>query len=115
MQRLTDLLLAQGVDNLSGWRLYSVTDVSGDGTRFVGTGSDPQLRIAAWMAILDGPAIPTVPECAADWNNSACLDSQDFFDFLTSFFAGAADFNADGTTNSQDFFDYLVAFFNGCP
>jgi hypothetical protein len=53
-------------------------------------------------------------DCACDWNASGEVNSQDFFDFLTAFFAGNANFNCDAVTNSQDFFDFLTCFFNGC-
>jgi hypothetical protein len=54
--------------------------------------------------------------CPADFNCDSHVNSQDFFDFLTAFFAGTpnADFNRDTLVNSQDFFDFLAGFFAGC-
>ncbi len=65
-------------------------------------------------AVMQANGMVTTTPCAADWNSDDTVNSQDFFDFLTSFFGGAADFNCSGVTNSQDFFDFLSAFFGGC-
>jgi hypothetical protein len=67
-----------------------------------------------WINLDDDEHYVGVFACGCDWNADNLLNSQDFFDFLTSFFGGSADYNADGVTNSQDFFDFLTCFFAGC-
>jgi hypothetical protein len=54
--------------------------------------------------------------CAADLNGDGAATSQDFFEYMTAFFAGqaGADTNGDGAVDSQDFFEYMTAFFAGC-
>lgn len=54
--------------------------------------------------------------CTADFDCSGTVNSQDFFDFLATFFSSSpvADINRDGAINSQDFFDFLTALFGGC-
>jgi len=54
--------------------------------------------------------------CAADFDESGVVNSQDFFAFLGAFFIEAplADFNRSGAVDSQDFFDFVASFFAGC-
>jgi T5SS/PEP-CTERM-associated repeat protein len=73
-----------------------------------------------WLIIVGPQVLEAVRGCPADFNHDSSVNSQDFFDFLTAFFAvvheadSPADFNLDGQVNSQDFFDFLTAFFGGC-
>jgi len=52
--------------------------------------------------------------CDGDYDQSGDITSNDFFAFLTDFFADNADFNNDGVTTSGDFFAFLSAYFQGC-
>jgi probable HAF family extracellular repeat protein len=96
-----------GVD-MGNWVLQDVFAISADGMTMAGNGINAG-QFEGWVLHL-GDA------CPADFNTDDAVNSQDFFDFLTAFFAGAprADFNADALVNSQDFFDFLTAFFAGC-
>jgi uncharacterized membrane protein len=106
LRDLNTVLADMGLD-LAGWTLSEARGISADGRVIVGTGINPTGDTEAWRVEL-GPA------CPCDWNHSGAVNSQDFFDFLTDFFAGNADFNQSGVTNSQDFFDFLTCFFAGC-
>jgi len=100
----------KGVSTLS----LSDRDAAGNISAYVIVNVDqgPGLRRECLIRV----TVPTngPPNCAADWNHDGVVNSSDYFDFLTAFFADDADFNGDGWYNSSDLFDFLTAFFAGC-
>jgi hypothetical protein len=100
MVNLNDL-----IDADSGWVITAAADIN-DAAQIAATARSPE---GTTRALLLNPGL-----CPADYNADRTLDSQDFFEFVTSLFAGAADFNLDRVTNSQDCFDFLSGFFAGC-
>ena len=79
MVNLNTYLPSRGI-NLAGWTLFDAYGISADGQTIVGTGNHNP-RPEGWVVHLG-------PVCRADFNNSGTTNSQDFFDFLTCFFAG---------------------------
>jgi hypothetical protein len=82
-----------------------------DGDVFLGGQVAPQFTatspfFATWT---------TRPACAADFNCSGGLSTQDIFDFLNAWFANnpSADFNGNGLDLS-DIIDFISAWFTGC-
>jgi hypothetical protein len=102
------------LDGMMRWSTFSSSSgtIDADGNLWVGGGrnGDAVRGDIYKFSVAGGPV------CEADFNNDDLVNSQDFFDFLTAFFATApnADFNGDMVINSQDFFDFLTAFFAGC-
>lgn len=79
-------------------------------------GSSASPLTGGQFSLLSGFWAIVSPRCASDFNADGFVNSQDFFDFVSAFFALSpnADFNRNGFINSQDYFDFLSAFFSGC-
>jgi uncharacterized membrane protein len=68
MQRLFDVLVAQGAEGLTGWTLRQARGVSADGTKIVGWGINPIGQTEAFLV-----QIAPVPIPPAAWLFSSAL------------------------------------------
>jgi hypothetical protein len=60
MQRLFDILLANGATGLDGWTLFKALDVSEDGQWVAGYGINPLGNYEAFLANISPVPIPAV-------------------------------------------------------
>jgi probable HAF family extracellular repeat protein len=106
MVDLNQVLQERGIERNGGTLKWGV-GVSGDGRTFTGYGSHGGRSFEAWVV--------SIPRCAADFNDDFLINSQDFFEFLTAFFAAepGADFDGSGSIDSADFFAFTDAFLAG--
>lgn len=70
----------------------------------------PNLPVGFWTTAPNGQVQTGSWGGPADWNMDGVMNTSDFFDFLSSFYAGQADQNLDGVTDSSDFFMFLDDF-----
>src|SRR5262249_48959250 len=102
---LNDLLTSEYSLDLGEGVLVQAFCISADGSRLAGNAYHADVHdhtTISWLVRLH-------PGCHADFNSDGVVSSQDFFAFITAFFASApdADFNSDGSIDSRDFFDFL--------
>lgn len=104
-----DLLATRGED-LSRWRLTSVTSVSADGTVLAGGGErvlpDGSRRSDVWMATVSSV-------CLTDWNSDGGIDASDVTAFFDSWEQGRADINLDGGTDAADIDEFFARWERG--
>lgn len=58
MRRLADVLIGQGATGLEGWTLFEAYDVSGDGTRIIGSGWNPRGQREVYLAVVAPVPLP---------------------------------------------------------
>jgi uncharacterized membrane protein len=119
LRDLQNVLTDLGVDT-TGWTLRSATGISADGSVICGVGINPAGNTEGWVAVIP-------PYCAADFDGSGFIDSDDFVAFVNAFTLGctdvgqpdpactlSADFDDSGFVDSDDFVAFVNAFEIGC-
>jgi hypothetical protein len=103
--------------HLAGWNL-SYTGGDSHGWTTIANGIGPVVN--GVLGMWDTSELPncayTIRLIGTDRANIDCGTRHNQSEYTVSVTAGCdADFNHDGILNSQDFFDFLTSFFAGCP
>ncbi|MDX2017665.1 MAG: M12 family metallo-peptidase [Planctomycetota bacterium] len=105
------------------WRVNGALQSETGPVLFVGScGGDASCAVEVTVADACGNAVTSsatfnaLPPCAADFDRSCFLDSDDFSSFVGAFIAGqpSADFDGTGFLDSDDFVAFVQAFEAGC-
>ena len=108
MRNLREVLIKQGVTNVVDWTLNNATAISADGQTLVGSGTNPNGDLEAWIA--------TLPQqqnaCPADLTGDGEVSAADLAQLLGAWGPNPghpADFNADDVVNAADLAQLLGA------
>ena len=108
LRDLREVLIEQGVTDVVDWTLTSATAISADGQTFVGSGTNPNGDLEAWIA--------TLPQqqnaCPADLDGDGEVSAADLGQLLGAWGPNPghpADFNGDDVVNAADLAQLLGA------
>ena len=108
MRNLREVLIEQGVSNVVDWTLKDATAISADGQTIVGSGTNPNGDLEAWIATLPQP--PNA--CPADLTGDGEVNAADLALLLGAWGPNPghpSDFNGDDEVDAADLAQLLGA------
>jgi uncharacterized membrane protein len=113
MISIEDLLADHGISLPTGFQIDSLSSITQDGTKIVGTGSYPATYPDYWTILID---LDDSLECPADVNGDGSVTPTDFSAWINAFNNNLpeCDQNGDGSCTPTDFSAWIANFNAGC-